>query len=265
MKFVRKCAVLCLSLCALAGRPVWSADAPVAVINGKAIPAWLMERNVQANVAQGQVDSPALRAALTEELIARELMVQEATRRGLDKRPGNEAALLTLRQNLLIDMLLQDELSKSPLGVPDLRQEYERQVRLLSSDDLQQYQVASIVVGSEAEAREVMASLRSGQSFEAQAKARSLDPSKGRGGELGWLLADQITPAISNVVVNLSPGAVSVAPIQVGQYWHVVKVLAKRAYKVPTFEESEEQLRQAVMQNRRLQLLKKLKDDAKFR
>ena len=162
-------------------------------------------------------------------------------------------------------MLLQDELSKSPLGVPDLRQEYERQVRLLSSDDLQQYHVASIVVGSEAEAREVMASLRSGQSFEAQAKARSLDPSKGRGGELGWLLADQITPAISNVVVNLSPGAVSAAPIQVGQYWHVVKVLAKRAYKVPTFEESEEQLRQAVMQNRRLQLLKKLKDDAKFR
>ena len=129
MKFVRKCAVLCLSLCALAGQPVWSADAPVAVVNGKAIPAWLMERNVQANVAQGQVDSPALRAALTEELIARELMVQEATRRGLDKLPGNEAALLTLRQNLLIDMLLQDELSKSPLGVADLRQEYERQVR----------------------------------------------------------------------------------------------------------------------------------------
>ena len=92
MKFVRKCAVLCLSLCALAGRPVWSADAPVAVVNGKAIPAWLMERNVQANVAQGQVDSPALRAALTE--------IEMETRDGgqMTLREINELAKLNLKR-----------------------------------------------------------------------------------------------------------------------------------------------------------------------
>lgn len=265
MKTVWKCVALSLSLWAVADRPAWSSDAPVAVVNGTAIPARLMDRNVKANVAQGQADSPALRAALTEELIARELMVQEALRRGLDKRAETEDALLMLRQNLLIDLLLQDELAKTPVSEADLRQEYERQVKVLRSGDLQQYQLASIVVGSEAEAREVMAALRSGQSFEAQARARSLDPSKERGGELGWLLADQITPAISNVVVNLSPGAISAAPIQVGPFWHVVRLLAKRAYQVPSFDDSKDQVRQAVLQNRRMQLLKKLRDAARIR
>lgn len=242
----------------------WAADPPVAVVNGVSIPARLMERNVQANVAQGQSDSPALRAALRDELIARELMVQEAARRGLDKRRDTEEALQVLRQNFLIDILLQDELGKAPITEADLKAEYDRQVRVLSAGDLQQYQLATIVLENEADARAVMAALRSGQSFESQARARSLDPSKERGGELGWLLADQMTPAISNVVVNLSTGAVSAAPIQVGPYWHVVRLLGKRPYQVPTFEDSRPQLQAALLQNRRLALLKKLQDSARI-
>ena len=64
------------------------------------------------------------------------------------------------------------------------------------------------------------------------------------------------------MVVNLAPGAVSAAPIQVGPYWHVVKLLAKRPYQVPGFEESKNQLQTAVVQNRRMALLKKLSDAA---
>ncbi len=251
-----------LALVGAAG--AWAADAPVAVVNGVSIPARLMDRNVQANVAQGQSDSPALRAALRDELIARELMTQEAVRRGLDKRRDTEDALQVLRQNVLIDALLQDDLSKTPITEADLKAEYDRQVRVLSAGDLQQYQLATIVLENEADARAVMAALRSGQSFESQARARSVDASKERGGELGWLLADQMTPAISNVVVNLATGSVSAAPIQVGPFWHVVRLLGKRPYQVPAFEQSRPQLQAALMQNRRLALLKKLQDSARI-
>ena len=249
---------------ALAAGAAWAADAPVAVVNGVRIEAPLMERNVQANVAQGQGDTPALRAALKEELIARELMVQEAQRRGLDKRQESEEALKVLRQNYLIDVLLQDELGKSPITEADLKTEYDRQAKALSANDMQQYQLAAIVLESEAEGRNVIAALRSGQVFETLAQAKSLDASKDRGGDLGWLLPDQITPAISNVVVNLSAGAVSAAPIQVGPYWHVVKLVGKRPYKVPGFEESKQLVFNAVIQSRRLALLKKLQDSARI-
>ena len=240
-----------------------AADAPLAVVNGVPIAAHLMDRNVEANVAQGQKDTPELRAALKQELIARELMTQESQKRGLDKLPATQDALLGLRQNLLIDVLLNDEFSKNPITESDLKAEYERQVKVLkAAGDLQQFQIYSIVVASEADARAVQASLKAGQAFDAVAKSKSIDPSKDKGGELGWFLPDQIAPAISNVVVNLAPGAVSAAPIQVGPYWHVVKLAAKRPYQVPGFEESKNLLQAAVAQSRRTALLKKLSDAA---
>lgn len=241
----------------------FSADEPVAVVNGVSIAARLMERNVQANVAQGQKDTPELRAALKQELVARELMAQEAQKRGLDKLPNTQDALTAMRQNLLIELLLNDEFTKTPITEAELKTEYERQVKALkAAGDLQQFQISTIVVATESDARAVMTEVRSGQPFDGLAKSRSMDPSKDKGGELGWFLPDQIAPAISNVVVNLAPGAVSAAPIQVGPYWHVVKLMAKRPYQVPGFDESKNLLQAAVVQNRRSAMLKKLSDAA---
>ncbi len=241
----------------------FSADEPVAVVNGVSIAARLMERNVQANVAQGQKDTPELRAALKQELVARELMAQEAQKRGLDKLPNTQDALTAMRQNLLIELLLNDEFTKNPITEAELKTEYERQVKALkAAGDLQQFQISTIVVATESDARAVMTEVRSGQPFDGLAKSRSMDPSKDKGGELGWFLPDQIAPAISNVVVNLAPGAVSAAPIQVGPYWHVVKLMAKRPYQVPGFDESKNWLQAAVVQNRRSAMLKKLSDAA---
>lgn len=240
-----------------------SADAPVAVVNGVSIAARLMDRNVQANVAQGQKDTPELRAALKQELVARELMVQEAQKRGLDKLPASQDALAVMRQNLLIELVLNDEFTKNPIAEAELKDEYERQVKALKAGgDLQQFQISTIVLATEADARSVMTAMRSGQAFDDLAKSRSMDPSKDKGGDLGWFLPDQIAPAISNVVVNLAPGAVSAAPIQVGPYWHVVKLSAKRPYQVPGFDESKNLVQAAVVQKRRAALLKKLNDAA---
>ena len=240
-----------------------AADAAVATVNGVSIAMPLMERSVQANVAQGQKDTPELRAVLKQELIARELMTQEAQKRGIDKLSTTQDALQLMRQNLLIELVLSDEFTKNPITDADLKAEYERQVKVLkASGDLLQFQVFSIMLASEAEARAVMTSLRSGQQFDVLAKSKSIDPSKDRGGDLGWFLPDQIAPAISNVIVNLVVGAVSAAPIQVGPYWHVVKLAARRPYEVPSFEESKSTLQAAVGQSRRGALLKKLNDAA---
>jgi hypothetical protein len=55
---------LCLATGFLISFAVQASDTPVAVVNGVSIAARLMDRNVQANVAQGQRDTPELRAAL---------------------------------------------------------------------------------------------------------------------------------------------------------------------------------------------------------
>ena len=70
-------------LLSLAG-VAWSAEVPVATVNNVKIGAELMEMLVVNNVAQGAKDSPELRAALKTELIAREVLAQEAKKQNLD-------------------------------------------------------------------------------------------------------------------------------------------------------------------------------------
>ena len=264
MKFYLKVWPNILALCLCVGSIGLSeaVDAPLAVVNGVSIDARLLENIVKANVAQGQNDTAELRSTIKKELIGRELMAQEAQKRGLDKLQTSLDALLGLKHNLYNELVLNDELSKKPITDVELKAEYDRQVKALSATELQQFQISTIVVNAESEAKEVLVSLRSGKAFEELAKTLSIDPSKDRGGEAGWFLADQMTPAISNVVVNLAPGVLSVAPIQVGKLWYIVKLLAKRPYPIPGFEESKSLVQSAVVQNRRAALLKKLSDTA---
>ena len=95
------------------------------------------------------------------------------------------------------------------------------------------------------------------------AKDKSIEPSKANGGDLGWLLAEQINPLISNVVVNLSKGAVSAAPIQAQNAWHIVKVDDIRNFVAPKFDDAKAQIRQALLFQQRNDYVNKIMSVAK--
>src|SRR5258707_9572175 len=73
----------------------------VAKVNGVAIPQQHLELLVKNFTAQGRQDSPEMRETLKQLLISRELMTQEAVRRGLDKNPENAARIALARQEVL--------------------------------------------------------------------------------------------------------------------------------------------------------------------
>ena len=127
-----------------------SPEVPVATVNNVKIGAELMEMLVANNVAQGAKDSPELRAALKTELIAREVLAQEAKKQNLDKDTVFKTQMLMQQNTLLVERLIAKQFEK--LSIPDdkLRAEYKRQVELLA--DAEQYQVSHIVTASEADA-----------------------------------------------------------------------------------------------------------------
>ena len=146
-----------------------------------------------------------------------------------------------------------------------MQAEYDRQIKALAEiRDLKQYQLKVVLLKTEAEAQEVIVAARSGRSFEMLAKEKSLDPSNQNGGGLGWVLPGQVVPAISNVMVNLTKGAVSVSPIQTPGGWNVIKVEDTRPFVPPGFEESKPQVRAALVQSRRSALLSDLVKAAKI-
>lgn len=255
--FLRVCIGLAFAPLAQAS----DASKPVATVNGVRIGGEVMELLVANNVAQGNRDTPQLRAALRAELVAREVLAQEAKKQRIDQESSIRTQLSIQQNALLAETLLNRHLAKLDVSDDRLRAEYKRQVDLLA--DAEEYQISHIVTATEAEARAVIKSARDGEPFDKLAREKSTNASRQNGGSLGWLLANQIIPALANVVVNLQPGSVTSLPIATPEGWQVLRLDGKRKFKAPSFEESKPQLRAALIGNERADFIQKMLQAAK--
>ena len=234
---------------------------PLATVNGVKLGTELMDVLVSNALAQGATDSGDLRNQLRNELIAREVLAQEARKLGLDKEPAIKAQLALQQNAFLSEVLVAKQNEKIKPSEEKLRAEYKRQADLLA--DAEEFQISHIVTATEAEAKAVIKAAKDGAAFDKLASEKSINPSAKGGGNLGWLLMNQINPLLSNVVANMAVGGVTALPIQTQEGWQVLKLVAKRKYKVPTFDESKQQVINAVMANERAEYVQKLVKAAK--
>ena len=155
-----------------------------AKVNGTVIPAYRIDAAVKSRIAQGQADSPELRKGIRDALINQEVVAQEAVKRGLDKQPATAARIELDRQSALVNAYFEDYLKKNPISDDMLRKEYER---LKPQVPAKEYRVRHILVEKEDDAKNIIAQIKKGGSFEKLAAEHSTDPgSKGRGGDLDW-------------------------------------------------------------------------------
>ena len=103
----------------------------VATVNGSAITQGLLNLNIRTLTAQGQKDTPELRQAIKEDLINKELIAQEATKLGLAKEVDFPDQITQLKQNLLLQVYLEDHFKRDPITDAKMREEYERQRKLM--------------------------------------------------------------------------------------------------------------------------------------
>lgn len=238
----------------------------IASVNGAPISKGLLELNLKNAVSQGQKDSPELRQALKDELINRELIAQAAVKEGLEKSIDLADQIAQLKQTLLLQAFLENHFKKEPITDAKLREEYERQKKLIGDNSTAiQYKVSQIILPTESEALGVIARLQKGESFTKLAKEVSIDnASREQGGSVGWILPQQILRPIADVMVNLNKGAITNSPIQVQGGWVIIKVEDKRTMRVPSFDEAKNQVRQALVQQYLVETVKRLRETAKI-
>ena len=113
-------------------------------------------------------------------------------------------------------------------------------------------------MGTEDEAREVLARLGAGEDFGDLARELSTDFGSGaNGGDLGWFQRGMMVPPFEEAVVSLEPGGVS-EPVETQFGWHIVTLHDTREIEPPAFEqvqgELETQLRQEAIETKLLDL-----------
>lgn len=236
-----------------------------ATVNGQPLSDSLLESNVRANVARGQADTPQLRQALESEIIGREVLAQEAQKLKLEQTAQAQAQWQQMQQNFLANLLLNHYATNNPVTADQVQAEYDEFLR--GVEGAQQYKLSLIVVPTEARAREIIREVRQSDNpalFGELAREESTDPSRAQGGELDWLLPQQMVPAVGNVVVNLNPGQVTAAPIQTNLGWNVVRIDEVRDYTPPTLKEIESDLRQAAAQKQLSDYIESLQEKAEI-
>lgn len=236
------------------------------IVNGTSIQQSVIDSAVLELVSKGAKDTPQLRDQLLLEFIAREALVSEATRQGLDKTATFQRRLNETKRGMLMESVVLDYLAKNPISEAEERSEYDRQVTVLGGENAQQYLLSHIVVADEAQARMALSRLKKKEAFDKVAAAMSTDEAtKAKGGQLGWVLPSEVVGPIATVIVNLSKGSVTAAPIQTAAGWQVVKVDDIRPFKIPTFTESRPQVIAALQNMRRRQLIADLLKSAELK
>jgi peptidyl-prolyl cis-trans isomerase C len=223
----------------------FAADA-VAKVNGKEIPQSRMDLFIKNTSAQGQPDSPELRSRIRDELITREVLLQEAAKSGIDKNPEIALQIDMQRQTLIINAFLQDYVKNHPVNEETMRKEYEA---AKSNAGAKEYKVRHILVKDEAEAKQIIAQLKKGGNFEKIAAEKSEDTgSKTRGGDLDWGPPTRYVKPFSDALVKLKKGQMTDAPVQSQFGWHIIRLDDERATKIPPFEEVKNNIQQQMQQ-----------------
>lgn len=220
-------------------------DGPIRV-NGVTIPQQRVELFVRNLVAQGRPDTPDLRNAVRRELVDRELLAQEAARRGMANNAEVANEIEVAKQSVLVRALVQDTARATPITEDETRKEYDRIKSRLGS---REYKARHILVEKEDEAREIIAQISKGGSFEKLAAERSKDPgSKARGGDLDWNGPNNYVKPFGDALARLKKGQMTDAPVQTQFGWHIIRLDDERARKVPGYEEVKKNLQQQLQQ-----------------
>ena len=241
-----KISKLALSLVAAFSMSAWAQN--LAVVNGKPVPSSRVEALKQQVERSGRPVTPEILAQIKEELIAREIFMQEARKRGLDASEDYKAQLELARQSLLIRELFANFQKKNPVTDAEIKAEYDK---FVAANGGKEYRARHILVEKEDEAKTLIAEIKKGGKFEDLAKKASKDPGSGaNGGDLDWANAASYVPEFSNAMVKLDKGQMTDAPVKSQFGFHIIRVDDVREAQLPKLDEVKPQITQQLTQSK---------------
>jgi peptidyl-prolyl cis-trans isomerase C len=243
-----------------AATPIKEGSQPVTV-NGKPIPKSRVEFIVKQRAAQGQPDNDQARKMILDNLVTQEVVAQEADRKGYGKSAEVRAQLDLMRQQVLVQALIQDHLKAHPIKDEDLHAEYDK---VKATRGEKEYKARHILVDKDTEANEIIAQLKKGAKFEDLAK-QSKDPgSKDKGGDLDWNPPTTFVKPFADALAKLEKGKYTETPVQSQFGWHVIQLDDVRAQQFPPFDSVKPQLQQRLQEQEIQKYVFELRSKAKI-
>jgi peptidyl-prolyl cis-trans isomerase C len=243
------CALLAASGCAQAS----SDESPVlAVVNGK--PITQSEFDVRwaelPESRQARYQREGGKKKFLDDMISRELLLQEARRRGLDQTTEVRERTQRFQEQLALDELMREMARTHAQVTQDEMEDYymAHSSAVLATEHIR---ASQIIVPTAVQALEVKKQLEGGADFAKLAQKVSIDQAtKIRGGDLGPYRKGAAPPEIEAAILTQNPGTVS-EPIQVAAGFALVKVTSRDPLDARSAHVARERLKQELQAEKR--------------
>jgi peptidyl-prolyl cis-trans isomerase C len=233
----------------------------IAIVNGKPVPKARLDTLLQQAARAGQQVGPEMQAQARDQVVLREIFVQEAEKKGVGASPDFKAQMELARQSILIRELFDDFRKKNPVSDEEAKAEYDKFRAQATGTE---YRARHILVENEAEATALIVQIKGGASFEELAKKNSKDPgSAENGGDLDFAKADSYVPEFSQALTKLKKGEMTETPVKTQFGWHIIRLDDTREASFPAFEEVKGQIKQRMEQTKLQKYQEELRDKAK--
>lgn len=228
----------------------------------------ITESDVESKLAslppqvRAQLDSPAQRKKVLEQMALGYLMAEEARKEGIDHSEEFKKGMADAEERLLSTLYVRKHIGEPQRpSDEEVRKEYEKRLPELTPPP--KIHARHILVKTEAEAKAARKRIvEGGEDFATVAKEVSTGPSAAQGGDLGVFGKGRMVPAFEAAAFALKKGEVS-QPVHTQFGWHIIQVTEIQGGKAPTFDEIKDRLAQRMMQERLRTELEQLTDRLK--
>lgn len=221
--------------------PAVKKEDAIASVNGQYISKKTLEDLENDLVQRNHGQAPTFpKDKLVDELVQREILVQDALQKKLDQTPEVIAQLDAAKKAILTQASLQAYLKANPISDADIKKEYDSKVGGTNGTE---YKASHILVKTEEEAKKLIAELDKGGKFAKLANKHSLDAKESQnGGDLGWFNPSQMVAPFSEAVAKLEKGKYSKEPVKTQFGYHIILREDSRKQAAPPLEAVKEQL-----------------------
>jgi len=238
----------------------------IAIVNGKPVPKARVDTLITQAERSGQKVGPEVQQQARDQVVLREIFVQEAEKRGIAASADFRSQMELARQSILIRELFEDYRKKNPVADADARIEYDKFKAQATGTE---YRARHILVDKEEEATALIRKIKAGEKFEDLAKANSKDSGSGaNGGDLDFAKPDSYVPEFGGALTKLKPGEMTATPVKSQFGWHIIRLEETREAAFPAFDEVKAQIKQRIeqvtLQRYQEELRTKAKTDYKF-
>ncbi|MGD0883288.1 MAG: peptidylprolyl isomerase [Thermodesulfovibrionales bacterium] len=202
---------------------------------------------------QKMFEGPGGMERFVDEMVKKEMLYQEAKKKGLDNSAEYKKKVADFQKLTLISVLLEKEIEdKAKVSDKEVKDYYETHKSEFAANG--QVRASHILVKTEDEANKIYDELKHGADFAKIAREKSLDTGSAKnGGDLGFFSRNQMVPEFEKVAFTLKKGEMS-KPVKTQYGYHIIKVTDRKEGTALEFDKIKDLLTQKLTSQKQKEL-----------